>query len=67
MKKVFQDLGFDLPIPINPVQHVTDEPKPITSYHIRPSSWVQFWMDTEPGVLGGSENFEAFWILGFAK
>ncbi|CAK9098549.1 unnamed protein product [Durusdinium trenchii] len=22
MKKVFQDLGFDLPIPINPVQHV---------------------------------------------
>ena len=69
MHSQLKSLGYSLPIDIHPVEHCSEagEIQTITTYHIKPSSWIRHWMSESPEILGGcgggdpGSNFEAFW------
>lgn len=58
-----------LPVPVQTLQHESSCPqKLLTTYHIRPQDWIQYWMDGCPEFVGGqnaspADNFESFWNL----
>ena len=67
-QRLFQRLGMSLPIPIIADEHHVEvaETKIITTYRIKPQSWVKHWMEKKPKLLGGISgdamcNFENFW------
>ena len=67
-QRLFQRLGMSLPIPIIADEHHVEvaETKIITTYRIKPQSWVKHWMEKNPELLGGISgdamcNFENFW------
>lgn len=48
------------------MEHSCGEAEEVTTFHLRPQDWIQHFMDTTPGLLGGYtgdpyKNFEAFW------
>lgn len=65
MRAIFNDLGYSLPIPINRLEHESEETKQLFTYHLRPQDWIQHWMDSNPEILAGKgnpqENFKCFW------
>ena len=68
MHRVFGDLGYFLPIPIQTMEHHTQVPdhQALTTYHVNPEDWVLHWMADCPSLLcgwdgGPAENFSAFW------
>ena len=59
---------MSLPIPIITDEHHVEvaETQIITTYRIKPQSWVKYWMEKNPELLGGISgdamcNFENFW------
>ena len=69
MRKIFAELGYSLPIPINRLEHFSgEETKQLFTYHIRPQDWLSHWMQHNPGLFGGwkgdpYKNFKSFWTL----
>ena len=67
--RTMEQLGYSLPVPVNPMDHVcmeADSQSNLTSYHIKPESWVEYLMNESPDLLCGwngnyHENFGAFW------
>lgn len=55
MHSQLKSLGHSLPIDIHPVEHCSEagEIQTITTYHIKPSSWIRHWMSESPEILGG--------------
>ncbi|CAE7454880.1 unnamed protein product, partial [Symbiodinium microadriaticum] len=69
-QRLFQRSNLSLPVQIENVQHATADvsSSEITTFHVRPQSWVQFLLRECPDLLGGSpgecySNFECFWKL----
>ena len=61
-------MGYSIPVPIETMNHASENPDvyALTTYHIKPESWIQYLMAEEPPLLGGwnnstEANFEAFW------
>lgn len=67
MRKLFEELGYSLPIPVRVAEHPTESTKQIFTYHIRPQDWLEFWMNTNLQVLAGmgdaKVNCKSFWSL----
>ena len=68
MHKLLDRLDYKLPIDIETINHVchTADVQELRTYHVKPESWLQFWMNEEPSILGGwhgdvNQNFESFW------
>lgn len=68
MQTLFTHLGLSLPIPIQSMEHRCEDSdtKIVKTFHIKPEDWIQYWMNTQPNLLGGHhgdafENFHAFW------
>ena len=68
MQTLFTHLGLSLPIPIRSMEHRCEDSdtKIVKTYHIKPEDWIQYWMNTQPNLLGGHhgdafDNFKAFW------
>ena len=68
MHRVFDDLGYFLPIPIQTMDHDSQEPdhQALTTYHVNPEDWIRHWMTEFHRLLSGwdggpAENFSAFW------
>ena len=70
-ERLFTRMGYSLPVPIQSMDHIdgTSDIIRLTTYHVKPQDWVQYWMDTDPKILGGGSsgtagaNFSAFWTL----
>ena len=66
MHACMEKMGYTIPVEVHTMNHHSDLPKPITSYHIKPESWIQHWANDCPELLAGwngnrRENFSAFW------
>ena len=66
--KLLDRLDYKLPIDVETINHVchTADVQELTTYHVKPESWIQFWMNEEPSILAGwsgcvNKNFESFW------
>ena len=69
LDRKFRKLGYSLPVEIHHMKHETTNQgcvDNVETYHVKPSSWVKYWMNECPQILGGwsgsaKTNFRAFW------
>ena len=45
MRKLFEELGYSVPVSVVATEHPTESTQKIFTYHIRPEEWVTFWME----------------------
>eukprot|EP00439_Symbiodinium_sp_Y106_P028729 s2483_g3.t1 len=69
-QRLFERSNLSLPVKIEEVQHATADASmsDLTTFHVRPQSWVQLLLKECPELLGGSpgdcySNFECVWKL----